>query len=126
MIERASKLKVRDNSGGKLIKVIKINNYFGRQKGFVGDFILGNVQELRKKRKDKAKVKIKQMVQCLLISSAAIRQRKDGSSIKFDDNAVCLLNRNKKLLSSRVFGSINKDIRKTKYFRILLLAKGSF
>jgi len=124
MIERASSLRVRDNSGGKKLKTIKIQNYFGRQKGFASNILIANVQTLRNKRKNKSKVKLKQMVNCLLIRSSSLLSRKDGTSIKFDDNAVCILNRNNKLLGSRIFGTVNKDIRFVKYFRIMLLSKG--
>jgi len=124
MLERNSIIRVRDNSGGKTVKAIKIQNYDGRQKGIAGNLILAAVQTLRNKRKDKSKIKLKQMITCLLIRSSAIQRRKDGSFIKFDDNSCCILNRNNKLLGSRIFGTVNKDIRKSKYFRIILLSKG--
>jgi len=78
------------------------------------------------KEKNKSKVKLKQMVTCLMLRSSSVLRRKDGSYIKFDDNSVCILNRNKKLLGSRIFGAVNKNIRLIKYFRIMLLSKGGF
>jgi len=126
MIERNSLLRIRDNSGGKVVKTIKIQNYDARQKGYAGHSVLAAVQSLRNKRKDKSKIKIKQMINCLIIRSSSPLRRNDGSFIKFDDNSCCVLNRNNKLLGSRIFGAVNKDIRKAKYFRIILLSKGGF
>jgi len=51
MIERNSFVRVRDNSGGKKLKIIKIQNFFGRQKGISGNIVIANVQTLRNKRK---------------------------------------------------------------------------
>jgi len=126
MIERSSIIRVRDNSGGKKLKTIKIQNFYGRQKGIAGNMIIANVQALRNKRKNKSKVKLKQMVTCLLLHSSSWLRRKDGTHLKFDDNSCCILNRNKKLLGSRIFGTVNKDIRYMKYFRLVLLSKGGF
>lgn len=126
MFERGSYLKIRDNSGGKLIKVLKIKNFFGRQKGKSGDTIIAIIQQLRNKRKNKSKVKLKQRIKMFIVRSSGLQYRLDGSTIRFDESSGIVLNRYNKLLGSRLFGPVNKDIRYQKYFRLLILSPGAF
>lgn len=124
MIQVGTILKVTDNSGAKIVCCIKVLCGFQRRYARLGDVILISVKELRAKRKAFSKVKKGEIYHALITRTKSLKKAKYGDTILFDENAVILLNKQNKLIGTRVFGGIYKYFRYTKYLKFLFLAKG--
>lgn len=118
-----------DNSGAK--RVMCIQALKGKKGARLGDTIIASVKELAPKGKlkkgdssqPKEKVKKGQVVYGVVVRAAMQRGRCDGSEIKFDDNAVVLVNKQGEPLGTRVFGPVPHELRKKKHLKILSLAE---
>ena len=118
MICRQTKLKIVDNSGAKLIKVFHLITYSGSAKSScVGNFVLGSVIKHRANKK----INKKQLCKVLIITTKKNYLRKNGCLIKFDENRGILINESTKLVGTRIFGPISKDVKKVKATRLLSL-----
>lgn len=113
-----SKLKVMDNSGARIVQCIKSSLGSTKNISQSGDYILVSVKKLRFIRK----VKRGEMYPALIVYTQKEAKFKDGSFSKFNGNGVVLLNKKKRLLSTRIFGFVSRNLRKKKFLRILLLA----
>ncbi|KAK9268022.1 hypothetical protein L1049_010461 [Liquidambar formosana] len=115
-IQMRTKLKVVDNSGAK--EVMCIQALKARKKGArLGDTIVVSVREAH----PRGKVKKGKVCHAVVVRAAMKRGRCDGSEVKFDDNAVVLLEKGE-LIGTRVFGPVPHELRNTKYVKILTLA----
>lgn len=121
MVFKQTKLKITDNSGARLIKVFHLFKYSVSQKySSSGDVVLGSI----KKYKSHKKLVKKQICTGLIITSKKNILRQNGNFIKFDETRGVLLTRDcKKLLGTRIFGPISKEIRRGTYSRILSISK---
>ncbi|AQU89580.1 50S ribosomal protein L14 [Candidatus Carsonella ruddii] len=115
MIQEQTKLKVIDNSGGKIVKCIKVLN--GSKKIFakIGDLI----KVVVKSSNFNSKIKKGQVLNAIIVRTKFPFRRQDGTCVKFSDNAVLLLNNNKQMIGTRVFGCLAREI-KLFYFKKLL------
>ncbi|KAM0952754.1 putative ribosomal protein L14P [Dioscorea sansibarensis] len=116
-IQMRTNLKVVDNSGAK--RVMCIQALKGRKGARLGDTIIASVKEAQ----PKGKVKKGEVVYGVVVRAAMQRGRCDGSEIKFDDNAVVLVNKQGEPIGTRVFGPVPHELRKKKHVKILTLAE---
>ncbi|KAJ0987233.1 hypothetical protein J5N97_005589 [Dioscorea zingiberensis] len=116
-IQMRTNLKVVDNSGAK--RVMCIQALKGRRGARLGDTIIASVKEAQ----PRGKVKKGEVVYGVVVRAAMQRGRCDGSEIKFDDNAVVLVNKQGEPIGTRVFGPVPHELRKKKHVKILSLAE---
>ena len=117
MIQTRSMLKVADNSGAKLLQVIKVLGGTRRRYAGLGDVIVASVK-IAEPRKV---VKKKDVVRAVVVRSRAPHRRKDGSYIRFDDNAAVLID-GVEPRGGRIFGPIARELRDRGYTKIISLA----
>ncbi len=118
MIQAESRLKVADNSGAREVLCIKVLGGSRRRYARVGDVITASV----KIAAPNGNVKKKEVIQAVVVRTAQATRRADGSQIRFDDNAVVVIDKNKQPRATRVFGPIARELREAGYMKIISLA----
>ncbi len=118
MIQERAILKVADNSGAKSVRCFRVLGGTRRRYAGIGDIIVASVQ-VAEPRKN---VKKKEIVKALIVRQRAPLRRKDGSYVRFDENAVVLLN-GKEPRGTRIFGPIPREIKEKGYETIASLAQ---
>ena len=118
MIQMQSLLKIADNSGARSVMCIKVLGGSKRRYANIGDVIKVAVREAIQT----GKVKKGQVVDALIVRSKKGVRRRDGSLIKFDENAAVLINAQKAPIGTRVFGPVTRELREGKHMKILSLA----
>ncbi len=119
MIQQETKLLVADNSGAKSVRCIKVLGSSKRRYAGVGDIIVISVQEAA----PKGKVKKGSVHRAVVVRTKKETKRADGTSIKFDTNAVVLVDKKHELIGTRVFGPVTRELRgKEEYAKIISLA----
>ncbi|XWS34341.1 hypothetical protein CRYUN_Cryun21dG0031400 [Craigia yunnanensis] len=116
-IQMRTVLKVVDNSGAK--KVMCIQALKGKKGARLGDTIIASVKEAM----PNGKVKKGKVVYGVVVRAAMQRGRCDGSEVKFDDNAVVLVDKQGQPIGTRVFGPVPHELRQKKHVKILTLAE---
>ena len=119
MIQQESRVRVADNTGARELLVIRVLGGSTRRYGGVGDIVVGTV----KQSTPTAQVKKSDVVRAVIVRTAKEYRRKDGSSIRFDDNAAVILDgtsRNPK--GTRIFGPVARELREKGFMRIVSLA----
>jgi large subunit ribosomal protein L14 len=116
-IQMRTNLKVVDNSGAK--RVMCIQSLKSKKGAKLGDIIIGSVKEAQ----PRGKVKKGDVVYGVVVRAAMQRGRCDGSQIRFDDNAIVLVNKQGEPIGTRVFGPVPHELRKKKHVKILALAE---
>ncbi|MFA6973885.1 MAG: 50S ribosomal protein L14 [Parcubacteria group bacterium] len=117
MIQAESKLKAADNSGAKVIECFKVLGGSRRRYAYVGDIIVASV----KSAEPRGMVKKGDKVRAVIVRQKKEIKRKDGSYIRFDENAAVILD-NKEPKGTRIFGPIAREIRDRGYNKIISLA----
>lgn len=118
MIQQESRLKVADNSGAREILVIKILGGSRVKTGNIGDIIVATVKQAT----PDGVVKKGDVVKAVVVRTKHGLHRKDGSYIKFDENAAVLINNDKSPKGTRIFGPIARELRDDDYMKIISLA----
>ena len=118
MIGVQTELQVADNTGAKRIECIKVLGGSKRRYANIGDIIKVAVREAI----PTGKVKKGQVVDALIVRTKKGVRRRDGSLIKFDENAAVLVNAQKAPIGTRVFGPVTRELREGKHMKILSLA----
>jgi len=118
MIQQETRLKVTDNSGAKEILCIRVLGGTKRRYARVGDTIVATV----KAANPTGNVKRKSVVKAVIVRTRDQIQRKDGSTIAFDDNAAVIINDDKTPKATRVFGPVPRELRDMGYAKIISLA----
>ncbi len=118
MIQERSILKVTDNSGAKTVRCFRILGGSKRRYARIGDIVVASVQ----KAEPRKQVKKKDIVRALVVRHRAPTRRLDGSYIRFDDNAVVLLEKGEPR-GTRIFGPIPREIKEKGYTTIISLAE---
>ncbi|MCB2179627.1 50S ribosomal protein L14 [bacterium] len=119
MIQVESRLKVADNTGARELLVIKVLGGSVRRYGYVGDVVVATV----KSATPQGSVKKSDVVKAVIVRTAKEWRRKDGSYIRFDDNAAVILdNDGKNPKGTRIFGPVARELRELGYMRIVSLA----
>ena len=118
MIQQESRLKVADNSGAKQILCIRVLGGTRRRYARVGDIIVASVKDAN----PSGNVKKKSVVKAVVVRTVDTIQRKDGSTIAFDENAAVIINDDKQPKATRVFGPVPRELRELGYSKIISLA----
>lgn len=118
MIQQESRLKVTDNSGAKEVLCIRVLGGTRRRYARVGDIIVCSVKDAL----PSGNVKKKSVQKAVVVRTRDQIQRKDGSTIAFDDNAVVIINDDKTPKATRVFGPVPRELRDQGYAKIISLA----
>lgn len=106
MIQVESRLKVADNSGAKELLCIKVLGGTGRRYANVGDVIIASV----KSADPKGNTKRKSVVRALVVRTTSLVRRKDGSTIRFDENAAVLIGTDGAPKGTRIFGPVPREL----------------
>ena len=119
MIQQESRLKVADNTGAKELLVIKVLGGSVQHYGGVGDVVVGTI----KIATPQASVKKSEVVKAVIVRTAKEWRREDGSYIRFDDNAVVILDHDgKNPKGTRIFGPVARELREKGFMKIVSLA----
>jgi len=118
MIQQETRLKVADNSGAKEVLCIKVLGGTRKKYAKLGDLIIVTV----KKAIPGGVVKKGEVTKAVIVRTRKELRRKDGSYIRFDDNAAVLVNDQKEPQGTRVFGPVARELRERKFMKILSLA----
>lgn len=119
MIQPETKVKIADNSGAKIGKVFKIPGGSKRRYARIGDIVILSVKVAEPRKP----VKKKDVVQAVVVRQVQPFRRKDGSYIRFDENAVVILEKGKKEpKGGRLFGPIPRELAELGYQKIISLA----
>ena len=118
MIQIQTELSVADNTGAKIVECIKVLGGSKRRYASIGDIIVIAVKEAI----PKGKVKKGTVHKAVVVRTRKERKRKDGSYIRFDDNAAVIVNDNQEPKGTRVFGPVARELREKKFMKILSLA----
>ena len=118
MIQTESYLDVADNSGARKVMCIKVLGGSHRRYASVGDVIKVTVKEAI----PRGKVKKGQVMSAVVVRTRKGIRRKDGSLIKFDDNAAVLLNASLAPIGTRIFGPVTRELRSRGHTKIISLA----
>ena len=118
MIQQETRLKVADNSGAKEVLCVKVLGGTRKKYAKLGDLIIVTV----KKAIPGGVVKKGEVTKAVIVRTRKELRRKDGSYIRFDDNAAVLVNENKEPQGTRVFGPVARELREKRFMKILSLA----
>lgn len=118
MIQQESRLLVCDNSGAKEILCIRVLGGTRRRYARTGDIIVATVKEAN----PSGNVKKKSVVKAVVVRTRDAIHRKDGSTIRFDDNAAIILDEDKQPKGTRIFGPVPRELRDRGYAKIISLA----
>lgn len=118
MIQQESRLLVTDNSGAKEILCIRVLGGTRRRYARVGDTIVATVKQAN----PSGNVKKKSVVRAVVVRTKAPIKRRDGSTIRFDDNAAVIIGDDKLPRGTRIFGPVPRELRDMGFARIISLA----
>jgi len=117
MIQPRTILKVADNTGAKTIRVFKILGGTRRRYAQLGDIVVASVQEAEPRKA----VKKKEVVRAVIIRQKKAYRRKDGSYIRFDDNAAVIVD-GLEPRGGRIFGPVARELREKGFIKLISLA----
>lgn len=115
MIQQQSMLNVADNTGAKTVMCIKVLGSSRRRYAAVGDVIIVAVKEAA----PRGTVKRKSVDRAVIVRTRSLTRRKDGSSIRFDDNACVIIQKDGMPKGTRVFGPVARELRAKGYQKII-------
>ena len=118
MIQPQTRLKVADNTGAKEIMCIRVLGGSFRRTANIGDVIVASV----KSATPGGVVKKKDVVKAVIVRTVKVKRRRDGSFIRFDDNAAVIINEQKQPRGTRIFGPVARELREKDYMKIVSLA----
>lgn len=118
MIQQESVLKVADNSGAKLVKCIKVLGGSHRRYAGVGDIVVVSTRQVL----PNGPIKKGTVMKGVIVRQAKEYRRKDGSYIRFDDNAIVIIDANNNPKGTRVFGPVARELREKDFMKIVSLA----
>ena len=112
MIQQETRLKVADNTGAKEILCIRVMGGSTRRYANIGDVIVASVKDVKKG----------DVVKAVVVRSVKGARRKDGSYIKFDENAAVIIKDDKTPKGTRIFGPVARELREKQFMKIVSLA----
>ncbi|HEY2856627.1 MAG TPA: 50S ribosomal protein L14 [Gemmatimonadaceae bacterium] len=118
MIQQESMVKVADNSGAKRALVIRVLGGTRRRYAGLGDVVIVAVKDAL----PNGTVKKSDVARAVVVRTAKETRRKDGSYIRFDENAVVIINEQGEPRATRIFGPVARELRDRKYMKIVSLA----
>ena len=118
MIQERSILNVADNSGARKLRCFRVVGGTRRRYAGLGDVVVCSVQDAL----PTATIKKGEVVKAVVVRTVREHRRQDGSYVKFDDNAVCLIDAEGEPKGTRIFGPIARELRDGGYMKIISLA----
>lgn len=118
MIQQQTRLRIADNTGAKTIMCIKVLGGTRRRYASLGDIIVASV----KTAAPNGTVKKKEVVRAVVVRTSKECRRKDGSTLKFDDNAAVIITKDGVPRGTRIFGPVARELREKGYMKIVSLA----
>ena len=118
MVQAQTMLKIADNTGAKQIMCIKVLGGTRRRYASLGDIIVASV----KVATPNGTAKKKEVVKAVVVRTRKEYRRKDGSTLRFDDNAAVLINADGTPRGTRIFGPVARELREKGYMKIISLA----
>lgn len=118
MIQQETKLQVADNTGAKVVECIKVLGGTRSRYAKIGDVIVVSVKEAN----PKGIVKKKSVEKAVIVRQRRELKRKDGSYIRFDENAVVIVDKDNQPKGTRIFGPVAKELRDKGFQKIISLA----
>ena len=118
MIQQESMLRIADNSGAKRAKCIRVLGGSGRRYAGVGDVIVVAVKDAL----PNGTVKKGDVAKAVVVRTAKETRRKDGSYIRFDENAAVIINDAGEPRATRIFGPVGRELREKRFMKIVSLA----
>ena len=118
MIQQESRMKVADNSGAREVLTIKVLGGSGRKTASIGDIVVCTV----KKATPGGVVKKGDIVKAVIVRTKSGARRKDGTYIKFDENACVIIKDDKSPRGTRIFGPVARELRDGNFMKIVSLA----
>jgi large subunit ribosomal protein L14 len=118
VIQMQTMLRVADNSGAKLVRCFNVLGPSRRRRGEIGDIVIGSVR----KRLPTSDIVKGQVVRGVIVRTRSSYRRRDGTYIRFDDNAIVLITPQGEPVGTRVFGPVARELREKKMMRIISLA----
>ena len=118
MIQQESRLTVADNSGAKEVLCIRVLGGTGKRYATIGDKIIVTV----KNALPSGNIKKGTVSRAVVVRTKKEIRRNDGSYIRFDDNAVVLLNNTGEMIGTRIFGPVARELREKQFMKIISLA----
>ena len=118
MIQMQTQLDVADNSGARRVQCIKVLGGSKRKSAGVGDVIVVSVKEAI----PRGRVKKGDVHQAVIVRTAKEIRRGDGSTIRFDNNAAVLINKQGEPIGTRIFGPVTRELRAKQFMKIISLA----
>lgn len=119
MIQPRTMLKVADNTGAKVIQCINVLGGSRRRYAQIGDMIVASV----KKAEPRREIKKHQVVRAVIVRQKKNFRRKDGTYLRFDDNAAVILDLKKEPKGGRIFGPIPRELKEKRFEKIANLAE---
>ncbi len=119
MIQERTILKVADNSGAKIVRCFRILGGTKRHYARIGDIIVASVQEAEPRKA----VKKKDVVKVVIVRQKEPTRRPDGSYIRFDENAVVLIDAKREPRATRIFGPIPRELKEKGFEKIVTMAE---
>lgn len=120
MVQMKTKLKVADNTGAKIVQVITVLGGSKRKYGSVGDVIVGVVKEAEPRKE----IKKHDIVRAVIIRTKKERRRKDGTYIRFSDNACVIIDpKTKAPKGTRIIGPIAREVKEKGFEKVAALAE---
>ena len=118
MIQMQTRLDVADNTGAKVVMCIKVLGGTHRRSGHIGDVIIATV----KKALPGGEIKPGTIVRAVVVRTKNSVRRPDGSYIRFDRNAVVIIDKDGNPRGTRIFGAVARELREKKFMKIISLA----
>ena len=118
MIQQESRMAVADNTGAKEVMCIKVLGGSMRRTAGIGDVIICSVKHTL----PTSEVKKKAVVRAVIVRTKKPTRRPDGSYVRFDSNAVVLIDNDRNPRGTRIFGAVARELRDRKFMKIVSLA----
>ncbi|MCC7442014.1 MAG: 50S ribosomal protein L14 [Bdellovibrionales bacterium] len=118
MVQQESRLVVADNTGAKVVEVIKVLGGTARRYASLGDVVVVSVKDCL----PTAKVKKGDILKAVVVRTTKEVNRGDGTHIRFDNNAAVLINAQKEPIGTRIFGPVARELRAKAFTKIVSLA----
>ena len=122
MVQERSIMKVADNSGAKFVRTFRLLGGSRKRYARLGEIVIASVQSAEPRKA----VKKMEIVKCLIVRTAKAFLRADGTRVRFDDNAVVLVDEKKQPRATRIFGPIPREIKEKGFDGIFSLAEEIF
>jgi len=118
MIQQETRLKIADNTGAKIVECIKVLGGTRKRYARIGDLIVVSIKEAN----PKGVVKKKSVERAVVVRQIKALKRKDGSAIRFDDNAAVIIDKEGQPKGTRIFGPVARELRDKGFQKIISLA----